>query len=207
MNVGRKVVRIASLGTARRLHEGPAGESWFRAHVRIAGEPLMERIAARSIGRLALAATLCWLCRAGALGAAEDGSLGDAPLESGVENALWLSQLDLNKAQQECWPARADRAIAGGVLSIAGRKFEKGVGSHANSTLRVLLRGSGRRFTAAVGVDDFRPSAAGESPSQTTRGDGAKIFYINPDFPFEPTHLAHELLRNACRIWLKSTSS
>lgn len=127
-----------------------------------------------------ITALLAGLCP---LTAAQDASPGATSIESSAEKALWLSQLDLSKAQQECWPAQPDRAITGEALSIAGQKFEKGVGSHANSTLRVRLHGSGKRFAAWVGVDDFRLPPPATPPSQTTRGDGSKIYYLKGQTP------------------------
>jgi alpha-galactosidase len=47
-----------------------------------------------------------------------------------------------------------DKSIQEQPLRIGGRQFEKGVGTHANSVLHVDLKGSCRRFSAYVGVDD-----------------------------------------------------
>ena len=131
-----------------------------------------------AIRRLAACLTAALLAHPCAFVAAQDGARGDASVESPAEKALWLSELVQSKAQQECWPAQPDRAITGEAFSIAGQKFEKGVGSHANSALRVRLHGSGKRLAAWVGVDDFRLPVLAEPPSQTTRGDGSKIYYL-----------------------------
>ena len=86
-----------------------------------------------------------------------------------------MSQLDLGKMEQESWPAKADRAMTGSELSIAGQQFKRGIGSHANSTLRVHLSGTGGRFTASVGVDDFRPPASATPPARSREEMAARV--------------------------------
>jgi alpha-galactosidase len=66
---------------------------------------------------------------------------------------VWLSSLDLGKMQQDWGKPRADRATEEHALTIAGQKFERGVGTHAASMICVKVNGA-TRFTAMVGVDD-----------------------------------------------------
>ncbi|NOS68577.1 MAG: melibiase [Verrucomicrobia bacterium] len=73
--------------------------------------------------------------------------------------SLWaesvpLSSLDLKLMTCGWSEPKADHAIGGGPLVIAGRKFATGLGTHANSKLRVELGGNAKRFTAQVGVND-----------------------------------------------------
>lgn len=65
-----------------------------------------------------------------------------------------LETLDLQTVTQDWGEAHANQSVDGHPIFIDGKRFEHGVGTHANSTLRVSLRGSGERFTAFVGVDD-----------------------------------------------------
>ncbi len=65
-----------------------------------------------------------------------------------------LSTLDLTKTNQGFGKARANLSVDGKPLSIAGQKFESGVGTHANSYLLVNLNRAATRFSAFVGVDD-----------------------------------------------------
>jgi alpha-galactosidase len=67
---------------------------------------------------------------------------------------VWLSALDVSKTVQSTGQAHADKSYVGKPLSIAGRKFERGVGTHAISTLVIDLKQSAVRFTAFVGIDD-----------------------------------------------------
>jgi alpha-galactosidase len=77
-----------------------------------------------------------------------------ATLAMAATNASFsLSSLGL-EADQDWGELRQDQSVDRHPLSIGGRKFEHGLGTHANSTLRVALGGTADRFTASVGVDD-----------------------------------------------------
>jgi alpha-galactosidase len=65
-----------------------------------------------------------------------------------------LASLDLSKMQQDWRTPRANRSVDRHGLSIGGRSFSEGVGTHANSTFRIDLKGAATRFQAWVGVDD-----------------------------------------------------
>ena len=65
-----------------------------------------------------------------------------------------LSTLDLTKVNQGFGKARANLSVDGKPLSIAGQKFESGLGTHAASSLLLDLNKAATRFTAFVGVDD-----------------------------------------------------
>ncbi len=67
---------------------------------------------------------------------------------------VWLSSLDVRKTQQDWGKPQADKAVDGHTLSIAGTKYEHGLGTHAASLLYVDLKGGSARFSAEVGVDD-----------------------------------------------------
>jgi len=65
-----------------------------------------------------------------------------------------LSSLDLKNTQQEWGDPHADKSVDGHPLSIGGKKFDNGLGTHATSYLRVQLDGNAKEFKAWVGVDD-----------------------------------------------------
>jgi NPCBM/NEW2 domain/Alpha galactosidase C-terminal beta sandwich domain len=65
-----------------------------------------------------------------------------------------LSALDLGAASQSYGNPRANKTVDGHPLVLGGRTFDHGFGTHANSRLVLDLKGSARRFTAWVGVDD-----------------------------------------------------
>lgn len=66
---------------------------------------------------------------------------------------VWLSSLDLSGVEQEWGQPHANRSVENHPLSIGGRGFEHGLGTHANGTVQVELDGQGELFTALVGVD------------------------------------------------------
>lgn len=91
--------------------------------------------------------------------------IADAPRNGQVP----LASLDLSKMSAGWGEPQVDRNIVAKEMSIAGRKFTSGVGTHANSVLHVDLDGRAERFTAMVGVDD------------ETKGKGSVCFKIYGD--------------------------
>ena len=67
---------------------------------------------------------------------------------------VWLSSLNLSKMTSGWGKAEIDKAVQGQPMSIAGQKFERGVGTHAKSVMYIDLKGGSTKFTAYVGVDD-----------------------------------------------------
>ncbi len=65
---------------------------------------------------------------------------------------LWLDELDLSKTVQDWGTPQKDKSVDGHPLSIGGKTFERGLGTHARSTLRIGLHGA-ENFSASVGVD------------------------------------------------------
>ncbi len=86
----------------------------------------------------------------------------------------WLSALDLSKMSVGWGEAVANKSIEKKPLTLGGKTFEKGVGSHAPSVMYVELDGKAERFYAQVGVDD----ETGDKGSIQFRiyGDGKKLF-------------------------------
>jgi alpha-galactosidase len=62
--------------------------------------------------------------------------------------------LDLSKTVQSTGRAQIDKSYTGKPLCIAGRKFDRGLGTHAVSRLVIDLKGGADRFAAQVGLDD-----------------------------------------------------
>ena len=75
-------------------------------------------------------------------------------LPAAEPETVWLSALDLSPITQGWGQAQADKAVTGKPMAIAGHKYEHGVGTHANSVIRLQLRRGALHFSAAVGVDD-----------------------------------------------------
>ena len=65
-----------------------------------------------------------------------------------------LSSLDLSTVTQGWGTPQADKSVTGRPLSIGGQKFERGVGTHTDSIIRLDLHRTAEKFSASVGVDD-----------------------------------------------------
>jgi alpha-galactosidase len=70
------------------------------------------------------------------------------------ERTVWLSSLNLEKMTSGWGTPQKDKSVQSKPLRIGGLQFENGVGTHANSVMHVDLKGSCRRFSAYIGVDD-----------------------------------------------------
>ena len=105
--------------------------------------------------------------------------------ESDPQNTVWLSSLDLSKMTVGWGKPQVNKSIVGKPLSIAGKKFDKGVGSHADSMMYIDLRGGSKRFSAFVGVDD---EVKGNSGSVNFRvyADGTSVWTSGVMKPGEP---------------------
>lgn len=57
-------------------------------------------------------------------------------------------------ASQGRWTLRYDRSVKRNSLRMAGRRYYRGLGTHAPSHIRYFLGGGYDRFTGAVGIDD-----------------------------------------------------
>jgi hypothetical protein len=74
---------------------------------------------------------------------------------------------------------QTDKAVAGTPLSIGGRAFVHGLGTHANSEIVYELEGQYETFSAWVGVDDNlknHPEAPKASIVFRVFGDGRTLF-------------------------------
>lgn len=88
---------------------------------------------------------------------------------------VWLDQLDLSTATQGYGVPMKNKSIDGKTLTIAGKTFERGFGSHSESSLTILLEGKATLFTAQVGIDD---EVKGQKPAAefVVYGDNKKLW-------------------------------
>ena len=78
-----------------------------------------------------------------------------------TNDTVWLSSLDLSKATLGWGNPGADVSCMGHPISLAGIKYAKGFGSHANSILYIKLGGGTKTFSAVVGIDDEEKLSTG----------------------------------------------
>lgn len=94
---------------------------------------------------------------------------------SALADTVWLSDLDLSKMRQGYGSPQVNRSIREKPLSLAGKTFERGVGTHANSALWINLQGGTDRFQATVGLDDAAGSDTGSIVFRVL-GDGQLLW-------------------------------
>jgi len=89
-----------------------------------------------------------------------------------------VSSIDLSKVRQDWGSPQIDKAVTGVPMSIGGRKFDHGVGTHATSRIWIDLKGGVERFVSWVGVDDNVRQGRGTVVFKVI-GDG-KTLYASP---------------------------
>ncbi len=65
-----------------------------------------------------------------------------------------VQTLDLALVEQGWGSPHSNQSVEGHPLTIGGKAFNHGLGTHANSTFRIALNGNAERFIASVGIDD-----------------------------------------------------
>ena len=94
---------------------------------------------------------------------------------SASTQSVYLTELNPGKISQGWGSPQVNKSVRGQPLSIAGRKFEHGLGTHAPMTLYVRVNGA-TRFQAMVGIDDSSGSTTEGSVSFKLTGDGKNLF-------------------------------
>ena len=96
------------------------------------------------------------------------------PTGASPDWTVGLQELDLNSMSQGWGSPQIDKSVGGQPLSIGGRHFAHGVGTHAVGEYALDLHGTATRFSAWVGVDD-EAQAPGSVTFQVV-GDGKKLW-------------------------------
>jgi alpha-galactosidase len=104
--------------------------------------------------------------------------IGAACVAADATEDIPLTSLDLGKVRQGWGEPQIDKAVTGVPLSIRGRKFDRGLGTHAESRIYVDLQGGAEQFVAWVGVDDKAGAGKGTVVFRII-GDG-KTLYRSP---------------------------
>jgi len=101
-----------------------------------------------------------------------------AVLTTGIISAetVWLDQLDVRSAMQGYGEPHKNKSVEGHALTIGGKEFQRGFGTHAESTLHISLGGGAQKFTASVGVDDDVNKNPAASVEFFVVGDGKELW-------------------------------
>lgn len=94
-----------------------------------------------------------------------------------VESEVYLSDLNWQSAKTDWGTINKDRSINNGPLTLDGKKYEKGMGTHASSEIVYKLDGKYSRFVSDIGVDDEVGSYG--SVVFKVFGDGKLIYESN----------------------------
>lgn len=86
-----------------------------------------------------------------------------------ASSTVWLDSMDLSRMSQDFGVPHADKSITGTPITIDGKVYEHGVGTHADSVFEVNLDGKVQKFDAVVGVDD------------DAKGRGSVVFEVAVD--------------------------
>ena len=97
-----------------------------------------------------------------------------AGLFAGAAETVRLDSLPLAEMTAGWGGPRAGRSVDGKPLSLRGRRYERGVGTHALSSFKVHADGKALAFDAVVGVDDDVGEAKG-SVVFFVKADGATV--------------------------------
>ena len=89
---------------------------------------------------------------------------------------VWLDQLDVRVAIQGWGDPHKNRSVDGHPLTLGGREFKRGFGTHAESILHVKLDGGAQKFSASVGVDDEVNKNPASSVEFFVIGDGKELW-------------------------------
>src|SRR5271170_5288187 len=91
-------------------------------------------------------------------------------------DTVWLDDMNLASATQGWGQPHKNKSVEGHTLTIGGKEFSRGFGTHAESTLRVNLNGGAQKFSASVGVDDEVNKNPTSSVEFIVRGDGKVLW-------------------------------
>ena len=95
--------------------------------------------------------------------------------DAAASETIWISSLDLTPVRQGWGNPQPDKSVTGKPLSIAGKIFDHGLGTHADSLARIDLRGGSEKFSALVGVDDAASSDSARLVFKVV-GDGKTLW-------------------------------
>ncbi len=73
---------------------------------------------------------------------------------SGGKSAIYVDQLDLTQMESGWGENNVNKSVDGNPLKIAGKTYERGIGTHAISKFLVQTGGAAIAFDGLVGVDD-----------------------------------------------------
>jgi len=94
-----------------------------------------------------------------------------AALSLRADTTVWLDDLDLSTMSCGWEKPHAKKSVSGNPLTVKGKVFERGVGTHSESWYSLETGGGALSFEALAGVDD----------EELSRGKGSVVFRVYAD--------------------------
>ena len=91
------------------------------------------------------------------------------------EEQLYVSSLRIDRIRQGWGKPQRDKSVGGKQISIGGKSFEKGIGTHSESVCLIQTNDSIEEFSAQVGIDDEMGNGRGSVEFQVI-GDGKVLW-------------------------------
>ncbi len=117
-----------------------------------------------------------------------------------AETTTRLDELDLKGVQQGWGEPQKNRSVDKHPLTIAGKTYEHGVGTHAAGKIVITLDGSAGTFAADVGLDDETRNRG--SVAFRVIGDGKQLFKSGVMKPGDPAKHVEVKLDGVKRLLL-----
>ncbi len=93
-----------------------------------------------------------------------------------AQSHVEVQNLNINLGQQTYSAPVKNKSVCGEALSVAGKKYEKGIGVHAKSIIKIKMN-NGSHFSAKVGINDSKIDYTSSIIKTIPLTDGKRIFY------------------------------
>ncbi len=97
-------------------------------------------------------------------------------LVGNAQKIMEVGEMQISLALQTYSAPVKNKSITGELLSVAGERFQKGIGVHSASKIKIKIN-DGQRFTAKVGVNDSKIDYSSEQITSIPLTDGKRMFY------------------------------
>jgi alpha-galactosidase len=110
-------------------------------------------------------------------------SLTQALSQEPYLKTVFLSEMDYSKLEAPLWPVQTNQSITNGPLLIGGKRFGRGIGTHADFFMTINLGGDATRFRAYVGVDAIKKKRPVEKLSVKPLDRGENLYFLPLEEP------------------------
>ncbi len=127
------------------------------------------------------------------------------PLALKAQQKIYLDELDLSRSSSGWKVPQMRKAVDYDTIRIYGKRYSRGVGTHATSKMEIWLDGKVKRFYTEVGVDDKVAKAAKEGKhlgevAFTILADGQRVYYSDTVRANEPARKVDLNLTGVSRL-------